>query len=178
MKPVLDESAPSSALDAAFDFASCPASYNINLQGPSRYRLIPTGGALGTQSDLCDQDKVGATHLVVFDSLPEVNAVAALVDSTTIASDAIWIGAVQLRAAARPDEMWISFDDQPLMDQWFDNEPNDGGGHEDHGEQFAVIMKNRHYFTDVARIFNAGALCECDGKPVGPTATAAIAASR
>jgi hypothetical protein len=166
------------APDAAFDVATCPASYNVSLPGPSRYRLITAGGVAAAQSDLCNADQPGATHLVVFDSLTELNAVGALVDSTNLAGNAIWIGAVQQRAATRPGDLWLGFDDVPLVDQWYDTEPNDGHGNEDHGEQFAVIFRNRHYFTDAANNFAAGALCECDGRPVGPMALAAIAENR
>ncbi|HEU4731298.1 MAG TPA: hypothetical protein VFT22_25565 [Kofleriaceae bacterium] len=173
------EGTASLAPDAAFDFASCPSTYNVtSMPGPSRYRLITAGGAPKAQSDVCNLDMPGATHLVVFDTLVELNAAGALVDSTTLAASAIWIGGVQQPAATRPGDLWLGFDDLPLMDQWYDNEPNDGGGKEDHGEQFVVIIRDRHFFTDVPSNFGAGALCECDGKPVGPMALAAIAANR
>jgi hypothetical protein len=173
----IDETA-SMTPDAAFDFATCPSSYNLSLVGPSRYRLLTGGGTAAGQSDLCIADAPGATHLVVFDSLTELNAVGALVDGTNLAGNAVWIGAVQQRAATRPDERWLGFDDVPLVDQWYDNEPNDGRGNEGHREQFVQIIRNRHYFTDAANSSGAGALCECDGKPVGPMALAAIADNR
>jgi glyoxylase-like metal-dependent hydrolase (beta-lactamase superfamily II) len=44
-----------------------------------------------------------------------------------------------------------------------------------HSEQFVVVERGKHYLTDVARDTGSGALCECDGKPVGPMATATIA---
>ena len=170
------------APDASFDFASCPEGYTTVLPGPSRYRLISTGGRAGDQSDGCNRDAPGATHLVVLDSMAEIVAVAALVDGApdnSITHNAIWVGGVQLRSATNPADQWLGFDDKPLIDQWAPNEPNDGGGNEfDHGEQFVLVERGRHYLTDASGNTQSGALCECDGKPVAAMAAAAIAASR
>lgn len=175
--------------DAGFAFASCPATYTTVLPGlpaspePSRYRLIATPGKATDQIAACNGDLQGATHLVVLESMPELIAVAALIDGmpdNAIAHNAVWVGGVQQRSALRPDQSWLGFDDHPLTDQWASGEPNDGGGdiantELNHSEQFVVVERGKHYLTDVARDTGSGALCECDGKPVGPMATATIA---
>jgi hypothetical protein len=175
------------APDAAFDFAACPGTYNTALPGlpaqptPSRYRLIITGGPAASQSDLCNNDMVGATHLVVLDSMEELVAVAALVDNAAnnaITHNSVWVGGVQSNTAKSPSDAWLGFDDQPLIPRWATGEPNDGGGTEDHGEQFVLVLRAKPYLTDATRNTSSGALCECDGRPVGPLAAEAIAANR
>ena len=174
--------APTAALpDAGFDNARCPPSYNADLPGPSRYRLIPQGHPAWDQSDACALDLPGATHLVVLDSQDEIMRVAGLVNAppAPIAGSAIWIGAVQPRTAISPSDGWIWFDGQPLASGWNTGEPNDGGnGEADHREQFVKLQAGRSYFTDAAGSDNNGALCECDGKPIAQSAADAITANR
>lgn len=179
--------AAAAAPDSAFDVAACPASYSTVLSGvsgPSRYRVITSGGKAADQSDACNRDLEGATHLIVLDSMPELVAVAALVDSApdnAIAHNAVWVGGVQPRTAAQPRDQWLGFDDLPLIDQWAGGEPNDGAGgpgESDHSEQFVMVEHNKHYLTDAANSTTSGALCECDGRPVGAIATTTIASNR
>jgi hypothetical protein len=176
-----------SAPDAAFDFAACPGTYNTALPGlpaqpaPSRYRLIVNGGPAANQSDLCNDDMSGATHLVVLDSMEELVAVAALVDAAAnnaITHNSVWVGGVQSNMAKAPSDAWLGFDDQPLIPRWAQGEPNDGGGTEDHMEQFVLVLRGKPYLTDATRNTSSGALCECDGRAVGPMAAEAIAANR
>src|SRR5215468_9191095 len=98
--------------DAGFDVAGCPANYNADLPGPSRYRLIPDGHPVWVQNDACVADMTGATHLVVLSSMAELSAVSALVGAPPvgIAGNAVWVGAVQPLTAMRPDEGWLGFD--------------------------------------------------------------------
>src|ERR1700759_3190475 len=95
---------PTAADAAAFDASRCPATYNANLPGPSRYRLIPEGHPAWDQSDRCAADMVGATHLAVFDSAEEITAALALITTPpmAIAGTAVWIGGVQQRTATQP----------------------------------------------------------------------------
>ncbi len=178
--------------DAGFAFASCPTTYTTVLPGlpaspePSRYRLIASGGKATDQIAACNGDLQGATHLIVLDSMPELIAVAALVDGMpdkAIAHNAVWVGGVQQKTALLPDQSWLGFDDNPLPDQWAPGEPNDGGGdiantELDHHEQFVLVERGKHYLTDSSRDTSSGALCECDGKPVGPMAVATIDSNR
>jgi hypothetical protein len=164
------------SVDAGFDAALCPASYNVQLPGPSRYRLILEGGAAWMHSDDCDDDLPGATHLVVFESLAELVEVNALHETTDELED-IWIGGVQQRSARLPADEWLSFDGAPLMDGWDAGEPNDDTV-EDLAEQFAEMQKGRRYFNDTEGSEPNDALCECDGKSVAPNARAAITSNR
>ena len=165
--------------DSGFDYALCPTSYNVQLPGPSRYRLIANGHPAWEQSDACNRDLPGATHLVVFETMPELMAVSAFVDDpgTTVARNAIWIGAVQLRTAVLASDGWLRFDGAPLIDGWASGEPNDGTI-EDHGEQFAFLGRTLRYLVDLSGGTDNGALCECDGKPVAQNATDAILSNR
>src|SRR5439155_25981868 len=94
---------------AGFDAEMCPESYSAALPGPSRYRLIATAGAPAwVQSDLCNLDLPGATHLGVFETMAEVVAVSGLVDTTSgISRGAVWIGAVQERSAITARDNWL-----------------------------------------------------------------------
>jgi hypothetical protein len=166
--------------DSGFDYATCPASYNVPLPGPTRYRLIATGRAAWDHSDACNADLPGATHLVVLETMPELLSVSGFVttNAPTIAGNSIWVGGVQLRTALLPRDGWLGFDGAPLIDMWDSGEPNDGGGTEtDHSEQF-VFLENARLLADRPGNTNLGALCECDGKPVAAIAAAAILANR
>lgn len=171
----------SDAPDAGFDYALCPASYNVQLSGPSHYRLISTGHPAWEQSDACNQDFAGATHLVVIETPQELADVEAFVKNLGpgTAGNALWIGGVQLKTAISPSEGWLGFDGNPLINGWAAPEPNDRGGNEiEHDEQFVKTQKDKPYFIDTSGTEAIGALCECDGKPVAASATAAILASR
>jgi hypothetical protein len=168
------------APDSSFDYTTCPASYNVALPGPTRYRLIATGRAAWDHSDTCNADLLGATHLVVLETMPELLSVSGFVatNANTIANNAVWVGGVQLRTALTPRDGWLGFDGAALIDAWDPNEPNDTGGTEaDHGEQF-VFLENARRLADRPGNTGIGALCECDGKPVATNAAAAIVANR
>jgi len=171
---------PGAGPDSGFDYAQCPASYNVQLFGPTRYRLIPEGNSAWQQSDTCMVDLPGATHLVVLETMPEVMAVSIFVDTspTIIAGNAVWVGGVQQRTEQLPDFGWLAFDGAPLIAAWAAGEPNDGGSELDHSEQFVVLERTRRYLADRAGITSFGALCECDGKPVAAGAADAITANR
>jgi len=167
--------------DSGYDYALCPSSYNVQLPGPTRYRLVPEGQAAWTHSDTCNADLPGATHLVVLETMHEVMAVSGFVDTTptTIAGNAVWVGGVQQRTAQLPDFDWLGFDGAPLIPAvWATGEPNDGSNESDHGEQFVVLERTRRYLADMPGSTSSGALCECDGKPVAPSAVAAITTNR
>jgi len=164
---------------ADFDYATCPLNYNLQLPGPSRYRLIPQGHAAWTQSDDCNDDLSGATHLVVLNTMTELMDVSAFVNSAadTAPGHSVWIGGVQPITALTPKDGWLGFDGAPLLDTWEPGEPNDGNTETDHSEQF-VNLENAKRIADRPGNTNLGAVCECDGKPVASNAAAAILASR
>ncbi len=166
------------APDASFDYASCPASYNVTaLPGPSRYRLIIDGHRAWEQSDACNQDMPVATHLVVIETTQELAAVVAFVKTpgAGIAGNALWIGGVQPKTARFPSDGWLGFDGQRLINGWGVGEPNDKGNDENnHEEQFVKMQQDKAYFIDTAGTDNIGALCECDGKSIAPTVASVI----
>jgi len=174
----------------------CPASYNVvltgmsGMSGTSRYRLVIAANNAWGHSDSCAQDQPGATHLVVLETAAELAGVQTLVDSSATALAAgIWVGGVQLRTATAPGDGWIGFDDQPLIGgSWYDgpgtngqpdSEPNDGDGMENGLEQFVVIRPSNSQATknglqDSQAGNSKGALCECDGNPMGAAAAAEV----
>jgi Lectin C-type domain len=166
-------------IDGGFDVAQCPASYNAALPGPSRYRLVVEAHEAWEHSDACARDLPGATHLVVLNSQAEQTAVATLVAATvTLAGEAVWIGAVQLRSAARPNDGWLWLDGTALTTGWTNGEPNDIGNNENQEEQFVELEKARPTLNDSGGNVGNGALCECDGKPIAANAAAAIISNR
>jgi hypothetical protein len=174
-----------SGLDA-FSYAQCPASYDVALPGPSRYRLLTVAARGWEHSDTCAQDLSGATHLVILETSAEVASIQALVDHppATIAANGVWVGGVQLKTATVPDESWLGFDGRPLInDSWYDisgdHEPNDSNANEaDHLEQFVSIVAGKSGLNDSDGSNARGALCECDGHPVAVSAAAAVAGYR
>ena len=164
---------------AIFDPATCPASYDVALPGPSKYRLITAAAKLDAQNAACNADLPGATHLVVPSSTTELTAISDYLDrltAGTLHDDSLWIGAVQVAGATQRSAGWIDFSDRDLIHGWATGEPNDGGAVEDATEQFASMKRNKHYLTDSPASSTFGALCECDGVPIGPRAMAAITA--
>ena len=166
--------------DAAGPDAStlCPASYDVTLPGPSRYRLIKSAGRAWEQSDACVADMPGATHLVVIDTAQELADVTTFVSTLEVgvSNDAFWIGTVQLNTAANPDEGWLGFDGTPMFNGWGGSEPNDGSdtSESNHEEQFVRMAKAATFFIDDKGGNKNGGLCECDGKPLAATVAAAI----
>jgi hypothetical protein len=163
---------------ATFDYARCPASYQAALLGPSRYRVLGDGHRAWEQSDTCNLDLPGATHLVILETADELARVAGFLAHANdgIAHNSLWVGGVQRRTTTRPGESWIGFDGAPLLDSWNNGEPNDdgGSGENDHKEQFAMIEHNHDGLADAAGNISGGALCECDGKRLSPDVVATI----
>ena len=74
-----------------------------------------------------------------------------LVTAATTPVSSIWVGAVQQATAMQPLAGWLWFDGSPVTGGWSGVEPSNT---------------------------SAGALCECDGKPIAPVPAAAIRANR
>jgi hypothetical protein len=182
-EPGAPDAGSGSSAGSGFDVSTCPASY-VSLPGfpaTSRYRVIVSGADADDQSDHCNGDMPDRTHLIVVSSLDEVRAVSGLVDGVAgnaIARNTVWIGGVQQRTAALPDQGWLGFDDRPLINAWERPEPNDGQTEDDHSEQFVELQRGRRYLADVPRNTKNAAICECDGAALGPLAAAAIDTNR
>lgn len=166
-----------------FDYARCPVTYtNDDLPGPSRYRVITDGHRAWEQSDACNGDLPGATHLVIFETAAELTRAAAFVDHprTGLAHNAVWVGGVQRRTAEQPRDGWLGFDGAALIDLWQLGDPDDNGnsGEADHREQFAMIDHHNVALADDDGRLELGAICECDGAAVPAAVLAAIDANR
>lgn len=165
------------------DAARCPASYDLPLPGPSRYRLIPIAARAWEHSDACANDGPG-THLVILETAAEVDSIQALLQQppTPIMADGVWVGGVQLNTATKNDEAWLGFDGHPLLVDWYMGdyiEPNNGGVDMDadkHVEQFASIVTGKYPGLNDSdgTMSTKGALCECDGQPMADSAAAAV----
>jgi hypothetical protein len=171
--------APDAASPDAPASLQCPASYNVTaLPGPTRYRLIQDGHRAWEQSDACNKDQPGATHLVVIETLMEFNDVSAYIrPGLGTAGDSVWIGAVQLVTATSPGDAWLGFDGKPLFNGWGGSEPNDNSNNDEsnHEEQFVRMTRTQPpFFIDAKGDDNYGALCECDGTSIPASVAATI----
>ena len=164
--------------DAAFDPEQCPSTYSALLPGqPSRYRLKTTAAPMWSHSDDCDNDRTGGTHLAALDDMNEITAAQGYLDMVAGQPyDRTWVGAVQRSTADTPDDAWITVAGGDLPAYWCPpTEPNDGGSQVENGvEQFALMRFKERCFTDAPGLDQAGALCECDGKPSATDATELI----
>jgi hypothetical protein len=156
----------------------CPVSYSLKIHEPSRYRVINNGHPAWEQSDACNQDTQGATHLAVIETPEELTNVKTLLMTLGPSLDGggIWIGAVQRMSATSPGDGWLGFDGENLFNGWGGSEPSDGSDNDenDHSEQFVVMEKGAAYFIDISGNSTFGALCECDGKPIAPAVAALV----
>lgn len=178
---VVPDAVPEVDAVASFDYARCPGSYTAALPGPTRYRVLIDGHRAWEQSDACNADLPGATHLVILETAAELHAVEDFLETASagIARNSLWIGGVQRSTATRPDDAWLGFDGAPLPALWANNEPQDGGGTEnDHREQFAMLEGKHDGLSDLDGNTNSGALCECDGKPLAAEVIGLIEANR
>jgi hypothetical protein len=171
------------AIDA-FDSSVCPPAYTVAI-GSSRYALTATNRMAWTQSDLCNDDLPGSTHLVILETVGEAMQLMAelrLLPTQPVASR-YWVGAVQDPLAAAVDAGWSTFAGQPLDPALWSNfgvnliEPDDNGDLiENRAEQLAVIdlTVTVGYLVDLSGLGNSGAVCECDGRAIAPLAQAHI----
>lgn len=178
--PVVASTEPDTvAILDAFDVAGCPSAYAIVGQ-TSRYRVISEGQKAWEHSDDCNDDLPGATHLVALDTDAEVAAIQSVVeDSGNLNNNKAWVGGVQPRMQVAVGLGWLSVTGGPMITTaWEGDEPNDGGGNEDSGENFVGYERGRTGLIDFPSGDTLGGICECDGKPVDAVARAAIDANR
>ena len=163
---------------AGFDLSKCPSTYNLVLIDSSRYRVLTAPDRAWVQSDLCNADSAGFTHVAVLET--SVEAVAAQAELDKLQQFRWWIGAVQDRSAVNPGDGWIWLTGEPLMSGWdAPVEPDDADMIElDHLEQFAVIQQGHVGLIDIAGHDIYTAICECDGRAVDPEAAIKIIASK
>jgi hypothetical protein len=170
---------PVDAAPDAFSPAACGTAYTIT-HGLSRYRIVATHVTAWAASSICAADLENATHLVVFDSPSEQLEIQNDLNAMPNGTNLFWIGAVQRFDATQIGEGWLSLTGGPLGGFWSSVEPtdNDGGPPYDtevHAEQFVRLDRSGGGMVDApGRLPNHGYICECDGKPIDPTAAQAI----
>lgn len=153
--------------DAAFDPATCPAGYATTIAAApaSRYRWIAVNRTWPAHRQDCEDDLVGATHLVVLDSAAEAQQIAA-------ASSSMYyhVGAAQAPNQASVQAGWTTLTGEPVpASMWHAGQPNDSNGSEnDQQDRASVNTLDGPLLQDVEASFSTHAVCECDGKPVVP----------
>jgi len=172
----------STMIDAAIDSpppfnpALCPAQYvQINAtRTTTRYRLVTPQGTFLQHATNCNDDLVGATHLATPQTAQELDDLSQWIDPMPNTGAQFWLGVVQDPNALLPDARWILLDDTNVpLDLWKPGDPNDSDGDENRQEQFAYFDKSpiNRRMTDTPGNTGHGGVCECDGVPIGPSAT-------
>jgi len=158
----------------------CPPAYTLTI-GSSKYAVTATNRMAWTQSDLCNGDLPGSTHLASLDTVGEAMQLRAqlLVQPTQPVGSRYFVGAVQDPLATTVGAGWVTFAGQPVDLALWSNfgvngvEPDDNGNLvEDREEQLAVIdlTVTSGYLVDLSGLGNSGAVCECDGIPIASVA--------
>jgi len=173
------ESIDAGPADASFEpDRECPSDYQLALFAGSRYRITPDSFAAWDDSDDCNDDKVGITHLAVAQTRTELDNLIDALGPTGIGS--WWLGLVQRAGAATPNDGWIWVTGETVDPALWDgpSEPNDGDGTENATEQFGDIISNVRGLIDYDGSGGKRALCECDGRAMSAEAKTAIELSR
>ncbi len=170
----------------------CPTEYLGKVYGDSRYFHVIDLREARAQHDACvSQSAYGWTHLAVFETEAEAEAVAAMLapELPAMGSNRFYVGAVQSMEAGKPGESWVWLTGAAVPDKSEDEsvwgtivdsmgvekpQPNDFDGTEqDHAEQVMVLdlAAVDKYATDAPGATPLRAVCECDGKAVASIAT-------
>lgn len=162
---------PDAFVPPAFDPATCPAGYTATIVASplSRYRFIMSNQSWVTQHQDCANDLVGATHLVVLDTVAEAQQVNAATSSTSY-----HVGAAQPPGQANPLAGWLALTGEPVSATvWYPGQPNDNDYAENsQQDRGAVNTGVSSLLQDVEATFSTHAVCECDGKGVAPAVSA------
>jgi hypothetical protein len=166
--------------DAGFDLSTCPGAYDVTLASTStvsRYRVVTALDVFWPHYALCNNDLVGATHAVAFQTQIELTELEALLDATQTLNR-YYVGGVQTASAASPSADWLSFDGALLLQTaWHtpESEPDDGGDMiENQGQQLLILDRLLPYLHDATGVSLYGVICECDGVAVHPSAVDAV----
>ena len=181
--PPLIDGAPDAPIDAMIDAApdafvlACPIDYTIAVTGStSRYRISSTNASFAQHHASCNDDLPGATHLAVFDSLTELDQITSRLTQVTQPNDnRFYVGAVQMTNQATLSAGWLHFTGGAVpATMWQNGQPDDNGDSEsDHDQQLAALDSGQR-LNDVSGSIQYGAVCECDGKMIDPTAASHI----
>jgi hypothetical protein len=155
----------------------CPASYTLRLHPGSRYRVSEELATAWAQSDTCNADSSGLTHLVALETTDELAAAQTALGARSMYR--WWVGAVQGPTAQTPIDAWIWVTGTPVTMGWATDEPDDLDFTEtNHQEQFAFIQADVAGMVDIYGTEMYTALCECDGVPMSAEAATIIDINR
>jgi hypothetical protein len=167
-------------VDAMIDAAPmlvCPIDYTVTVPGStSRYRISSSNGNFAAHHASCNDDMVGVTHLVVFDTLSELDQLTAMLPSVPQPSGSrFYVGAVQMMNQLTTSDGWLHFTGGAVPATfWGQGHPEDNDQSElDHDQQLAALDTGER-MNDVRGNVSYGAICECDGKTIDPTVAAHI----
>jgi hypothetical protein len=153
----------------------CPIDYTVTVTGSSsRYRISSSNGNFAQHHASCNDDMAGATHLAVFDTLSELDQITAMLSQVTQPNDGrFYVGAVQMMNQATTSAGWLHFTGGAVPATfWGTGHPEDNDTSElDHDQQLAALDAGLR-LNDVSGSVFYGAVCECDGKTIDPTAAA------
>jgi hypothetical protein len=159
--------------------ALCPIGYDVAI-GTSRYRIINTNAVFRVQHDACRTDTPGTPHLVALDSVAEMNALMPILLMQNPQADlgSYFVGGVQMTNQATPAAGWLLITGEPLPAGLWDipsAQPDDQGGAagEDNYQNIAALHSADTLHDHIGST-PSGAVCECDGKAIDPTAAALI----
>ena len=165
------------AVDAAVDgftVDACPADYFVlpNIT-TSKYRIIDATLAAWDQSNDCNDDAVGLTHLAIARDDVELTAIHT---ALSLSGHMYWWGGGVQAGTIDDADGWIWFDDVAIAPSaWAGIEPNDGDGTEDQWEQFVAFDSAQPTgIVDFRGALGQRALCECDGVGMGGQAQTAV----
>lgn len=172
----IDAAIDAPMIDAfVFTPSLCPAAYDRTTPSSpgSRYRVITTSAAFAAHHADCNNDHVGWTHLVTFDTQNEAGAVGAMV-----ASGFFYAGIVQAPNQTAINQGWRLFTGGALATAWSQggsfNQPEDAEDYVEDGEESLVVSNTSGLIYDVSGASSYRAACECDGLAIDPTVAAMI----
>jgi hypothetical protein len=124
--------------------------------GQSRYLFSDDAFDFAAAPAVCEADEA---RLLIAESSGEAQGI--LAERARLGLGAVWIGLLQNSPAAAPDANWTWVDGSAVDAQiWLANEPNDGGGEENGGEDCGIFR------DDGADDRNCNeshpVVCECD----------------
>ncbi|HET9987878.1 MAG TPA: hypothetical protein VFQ65_05145, partial [Kofleriaceae bacterium] len=156
-----------------FDPALCPPAYTNNTITASpntRYKILTDMATLPNQSNECNADHPGWTHLIVLDTVQEAQQI-----HTHMAGNFYYVGAVQPKDQATPATGWLQLTGAVVPSElWQVAQPNDNGNAENNEQNFVAVDDSTGLMNDVNGAFQYQAVCECDGQAIAPAALAAL----
>ena len=165
------------AIDAPPVAVLCPPSFTVTIAAStSKYRISSTNAVFTSHNNGCNGEVPGATHLAVFDTTAELDQISALLASSPQpTSGRFYVGAVQMSNQTATSTGWLQFTGGAVpATLWTPGQPDDNSDPEANHEQQLAAVDSGARMNDVSGTVGYGAVCECDGKAIDPTAAAFI----